>query len=265
MLTSLNALDKKHHPIVPKEYPGVPSKKKLTKFISLLVHPDEITLLRQTLEGLFKVRLSKDKKLKYLDPSILNQYLYKSFQLNHDIYTKNLIWLDQINAQDSVWSVKNSEAVAFVNAYLVKTVPDYNFEQYSKKMEYWIKKADLDPTHSILYNASSLIASTYGNATNDAAFQNLDTLTKEKVYHVRPNTEYLQYDHAYSIISALKDATQIDARLLPLVERWNDFLSQVEAIKDQPSSYEAWKAANATKPQAEVEPEVKAEAEATKQ
>lgn len=255
MLTSINALDKNHHPIVPREYPGVPSKKKLVKFISLLVNPEEVSLLRQTLDGLFKIRLSKDKKLKYLDPSILNQFLYKSFQFNHDIYTKNLIWLDQINPNDSVWSVKNTEAVAFVNSYLVKIIPQFTYSQYNKKLEYWIKKAQLDPTHSILFNASSLIAGTYGKSDDsqtdieafNTAFKNLDNLTSEKVYIVKPNTDYLQYDHAYSILSALREAAQVNSQLQPLVDRWNKFFTDVEAIKDQPSSYESWKAADAAR------------------
>ncbi|TID30583.1 hypothetical protein CANINC_000828 [Pichia inconspicua] len=252
MLTSLNALDKNHHPIVPREYPGIPSKKKLVKFISLLVNPEEISLIRQTLDGLFKVRLSKDKKLKYLDPSILNQFLYKSFQFNHDIYTKNLIWLDQIDPNDSVWSVKNTEAVAFVNAYLVKIIPKYTYAQYNEKLTYWIKKAQLDPQHSILYNAASLIAGTYGDSKTDleafnTAFKNLDNLTREKVYQVKPNTDYLQYDHAYSILSALKEAAEVNKELQPLVDRWSKFFTDVETIKDQPSSYESWKAAEAVR------------------
>lgn len=249
-LTSLNAVDKKNHPITPREYPGIPSKKKLTKFISLLKSSEEINVLRLSLDELFKIRVSKlknKKNNKYLEPSIVNQYLYKCFQLDYKLYAENLVWLDQIDEKDSVWSVKNTEAVAFIQSLIIKfnhpLNNEINFEKFESKLSHWINKANLDKEHSILYNASSIIASVYSNSleSNQTALTNLDNLTKEKVYSVKPETDYLQYDHAYSIISALKEASTVaqNEKLSSLVARWEPFIKSVESIKGETkSSYE---------------------------
>lgn len=249
-LTALNAVDKKNHPILPREYPGIPSKKKLTKFISLLMTPEEVSLLRGSLDELFKIRTSRDKTkkhTKYLEPSILNQYLYKCFELDYKLYSESLAWLDTIDAKDSVWSVKNTEAVALMQAMLVKnnhaTNPIYNFERWSAKLQHWVNKASLEKSHSILYNAASITASIYSNAlpSNAESVEALDKLTLEKVYTVKEGTEYLQYDHAFSIISALRDAATDsgDAKVQELAGRWDTFVADVSKLKgDVKSSYE---------------------------
>lgn len=251
-LTAMSPVDKKNHPITPKEYPGIPSKKKLTKFISLLVNTEEVSLLRTSLEELFKIRTSKDKtkkNTKYLEPSILNQYLYKCFQLDYTLYSESLAWLDTIDAKDSVWSVKNTEAVALVQAMLIKnnnaTNPVFNYERFNRKLQHWISKASLEKSHSILYNAASITAATYSNALTSKDAQEsiiaLDKLTNEKVYSVKPRTDYLQYDHAYSIISAFKDAAEKsgDEKVKELAGRWSGFLNEVEQLKGETkSSYE---------------------------
>lgn len=243
-LTSLNAVDKKNHPITPREYPGIPSKKKLTKFISLLKSTDEINNLKISLDELFKIRVSNNNKnkskSKYLEPSIINQYLYKCFQLDYKLYKDTLIWLDQINENDSIWSVKNTEALAFIQSMIIKNnFPlnnEINFTKFNDKLNYWINKSKLDKNQSILFNASSIIASIYSNelSNNSISVNNLDNLTKDKVYTVKSNTDYLQYDHAYSIISALKDASEIskDVKLMEIVNRWTPFLNDVETLKN---------------------------------
>lgn len=253
-LISKNALDKNNNPLIPQKFPGIPSKKKLTKFISLLLTIDEVKLLRDSLDNLFKIRTCKDKKknIKYLEPSILNQYLYKSFQLDYKLYSENLMWLDQINENDSIWSVKNTEAVAFLDSLLIKynynLNNEINFDQFNKKLNHWIKKSKLSDNHSILFNSSSIIASIYSNSlsSNEIALNNLDKLTRNKVYNIKSDiSDYLQYDHAYSIISALKDASiatneaKENQQLQTLVSRWNKFLNDVETIKgNNKSTYE---------------------------
>ncbi|ODQ47772.1 hypothetical protein PICMEDRAFT_71804 [Pichia membranifaciens NRRL Y-2026] len=260
VLTSLNAVDKKNNPLTPRQYPGVPSKKKLIKFISLLLTAEEVKLVRSSLEELSKIRISsktrkgstkKDSnKGKYLDPSVLNEFLYKSYELDSKLFTENLVWADQIREEDSVWSVKNTEAVAFVRSMIIKTSfpanPEVNFQTMVEKMKHWAAKAEMSETGSILYNASLVVASVYSNSLkeNSTALNHLDALTKNKVYTVKPQTDYLQYDHAYSIISALKDASKHEyaennAQLLELVSRWSTFLADVENLKQNtPSTYE---------------------------
>ena len=261
VLTSLNAVDKKNNPLVPRQYPGVPSKKKLIKFISLLLTAEEVKLVRSSLEELFKIRISNKTKRngstkkdanqgKYLDPSVLNEFLYKSYELDSKLFTENLVWADQIKEEDSVWSVKNTEAVAFVRSMIIKTLfpanPEVNFQAMTEKMKHWVAKAEMSETGSILYNASLVAASVYSNSLkeNSTALNNLNALTRNKVYTVKPQTDYMQYDHAYSIISALKDASKHEyaennAQLLELVSRWNSFLADVENMKQNtPSTYE---------------------------
>lgn len=283
-LISKNALDKNNHPLIPLSYPGTPSKKKLTKFISLILTIDEINLLKTSLNELFKIRIPSKKTLngkkvntKYLEPSIINQFLYKSFELDYKTYSKNLMWLDQINEKDSIWSVKNTECIAFLNSLLVKdnfsSNNDINFEnQFNKKLGHYVQKADLDPKKSILFNASSIIASIYSNNLNSnlGSLTNLDNLTNNNVYSVKPNTDYLQYDHAYSIISALKDASlstpeaKDNAKLQEVVQRWSTFLNDVKAIKGNTSStYELLSQKPTVLEQAaEAEPAAEAEADA---
>lgn len=260
VLTSLNALDKKNHPLVPLKYPGVPSKKKLIKFISLLLTIDEVKILRNSLNELFKIRVTKKKNQKniknpnfgkYLEPSIINEFLYKSYELDLKLFNENLIWLDQINENDSIWSVKNTECVAFIRSMIIKTNKNnkndkINFNSMIEKMQHWIKKSNMKEEGSILYNSSLIIASIYSNVLNEnlSYLNNLDKLTRNKVYTVKPNTDYLQYDHAYSIICALKDASNTEnasnnEQLKNLVKRWDNFLTDVEKLKnDTPSTYE---------------------------
>lgn len=290
VLTSLNAVDKKNHPLVPRQYPGVPSKKKLIKFISLLLTPEEVKLLRSSLDELSKIRISKkgnrkndassSKKKsnqgKYLDPSVLNEFLYKSYELDSKLFTENLVWADQIREEDSVWSVKNTEAVAFVRSMIIKTLfpvdPEINFKAMSEKMQHWVAKSGMSEKGSILYNASLVIASVYSNSLkeNSTALNHLDDLTKNKVYTVKPDTEYMQYDHAYSIICALKDASKHEnaegnAQLAGLVSRWDSFLADVQKLKGNEtlSTYERFlqteekkrAAATAAEPAKAEEPE----------
>ncbi|KAG0688270.1 hypothetical protein C6P40_001183 [Pichia californica] len=258
VLTSLNALDKKNHPLIPLKYPGVPSQKKLTKFISLLLTTDELNIIRKSLDDLYKIRITKKKFNnsskdndknnnnnknnnygKYLEPSIINQFLYKSYELNPKLFNSNLVWVDQINEKDSVWSVKNTEAVSFIRSMIIKSNfsknNNINLNSMIEKMQHWIKKSNMNENGSILYNSSIIIASIYSNVLNENLIylNNLDNLTKDKVFTVKPDTDYLHYDHAYSIISALKDASikSENDQLKSLVSRWDNFLSDVEKLK----------------------------------
>lgn len=242
-LTSMNAVDKFNRPLTPQKYPGTPSQAKFEKFVKLLVDPEEVRLLRSSFKDLFKLRLSnKGKKdIKYIKPSMINMFLYKSFALNYKLYSENLLFLNQVCEEDSVWSVKNTEAVAFLTSMLLKYNPQLvTYDQFNKKLQYYIKRANLDPSKSILFNASSLIASIYSGKIDNNALDNLDKLTSERVYKVREGAPYLEYDHAYSILTALKEAANVaqDEKLNNILERWNGFLNDVAQIKDIESAYE---------------------------
>lgn len=270
-LVSLNSVDKKKHPITPKKYPGIPSLKKLVKFIDLLVKSDEVKDLRNSLDDLFKIRITKkinknySNSGKYLQPDVISQFLYKSYQIDPKLFSENLLWIDQINEKDSIWCTKNTEAVAFVRSMIIKSSylnnSKLDFNWFNEKLNHWICKSNMNEQGSILYNASSIIASVYSNSltSNLKALENLDNLTKDRVFTVKPNTDYQQYDHAFSIISALKDAslTEIgkeNLKLVELVERWSTFLSDVEKLKgDSVSNYERFLESEKSQPLVEIE------------
>lgn len=284
----MNAVDKHNQPLAPKQFPGIPSKEKFARFISLLLTVDEVKSLRGSIHDLSKIRVCKPKRasgtaaeaaatkghdgVKYLDPSIINQYLYKSFQLDSKLYSENLMLLDQLSEKDSVWAVKNTEAVAFINSMLIKFNYDsnnsINFDQFISKLQYWMHKANLKVENSILFNSSAIIAAVYSRSLDaDSVYlKNLDSLTAEKVYSIRPHATYLQYDHAYSIISALKDAAAVanNEKLSQLVARWDTFLLDVEKLKgDASSSYENFLASPVKlEPQGEAEAAPEADPEA---
>lgn len=235
-LISLNALDKNNNPILPRSYPGIPSKRKLIKFINYLIKPEEIVLLRSNLNDLFKIRLNKVTNEKYLDQSIINYFLYKSYEIDPSskLFQDNLMWLDQINENDSVFGVKNLECIGFIRYFIMKNNNDllnYN-DWFQKKMNHWIQKSKINENGSILYNAVCVIAS---NGTDKKALSNLENLTKDKTYKVYQNSNYQQYDHVYSILSALKNINEADA----INTRFEKFLSDVQILKaDQKSTYE---------------------------
>lgn len=237
-LVSERANDKSGRPLVPRVFPGTPSAKRTAEFISHLDRREELDHFRTTLTGLTNIEIKSKKtntKTPWMKPSVVNAFLYKSFQLG--TLGSGLNYIDSLG--NYKWSPRNVEAITLIRYMQIsRDSSKYTRGWFEEKQASLRTRAALPEFGSALLNVVELACQLRLGAANEATVARCREVAA-KFPQGTTSSEYVNEDHAYSIIMALKEASlgSNSGEIVAIVSQFEPYLAAVEALKkDTPST-----------------------------
>lgn len=240
-LLSERANDKMGRPLVPRVFPGTPSSKKTAKFISILQKKEELEHFKTTLAGLTNIEIKSKKtnlKTPWIKPSVINAFLYKSFQLN--TLGNGLSFINSL--ENYKLSPRNVEAITLIRYMLISKDPKkYSSSWFEEKQNSLKTRAELPEFGSALLNVAELACQLKLNTVQEGTLARAKEVITKFNADALTGDEFIKYDHSYSIIMALKEASKgnTSSEIVAIVSQLEPFIAKAQEIKGtQQSTFE---------------------------
>ncbi|QPG74375.1 hypothetical protein FOA43_001702 [Brettanomyces nanus] len=222
LLTSLDVADSEGRPILPKKYPGIPSKRRFVHFINQLILPEELEAVKKTLSKVD--RHAPD----FLAPSMINALLYKSAEFG--LFGEDLTFVYNLQNYRSqkIFGPRNIEAIILLRTLQAKQSGVTDLDWAYRKLHHIFKHNKATEKETALIKASQLCLFTQlllnraaENTTvspkdeqilNNKIKKALESFSEKFVpYEVNAEKEILEpsnsfdkWQHAYAILKLLQ-------------------------------------------------------------
>ncbi|VEU22960.1 DEKNAAC104227 [Brettanomyces naardenensis] len=243
LLTSLDAVDNDGRPIVPRKYPGIPSKTKFARFIDDLLLPEELNAVKETISKMDKYAVD------FFAPSVINSLLYKSAEFGTFGRDLTFVYNLQNYRSENVFGPRNIEAIILLRAIQAEQYQITDLNWVYRKLRHVFKHNQRAEKETLLIYASNLAllrqielnrkSSSQSFSEKEQAIlakkidkvvEALNKKIEDPVYKFNTEEElkdaaknFDRWQHAYSILKLLQrnlDESQVEVgkKILPFLE-----------------------------------------------